>query len=121
MVDSPFKGKVLKHIHEDPIAQHSGYLKTYQRAKRDFHWVEMEGDIKRLVRNVWSFKLKNMKLCPLQACCNHCLYPQQAWIDISMDFIEGLPSSKGYSVIYVVVDRFNKYGHFIAFCHPYTA
>ena len=37
-----------------------------------------------------------------------------------MDFIEGLPLSKGDSVIMVIVDRFNKYSHFIPMAHPYT-
>ncbi|KAL4196489.1 hypothetical protein AMTRI_Chr04g183520 [Amborella trichopoda] len=37
-----------------------------------------------------------------------------------MDFIDGLPNSKGSSTILVVVDRLSKYAHFTAITHPYT-
>ena len=47
--------------------------------------------------------------------------PQGVWMDLSMDFIEGLPKSQGYSVILIVVDRLTKYAHFMAVKHPYTA
>jgi len=43
------------------------------------------------------------------------------WRDLSMDFIEGLPKSEGYSVILVAVDIFTKFAHFIPLKHAYTA
>ena len=38
-----------------------------------------------------------------------------------MDFITGLPKSKGKSVIMVVVDRLTRYAHFCALSRPFKA
>lgn len=43
------------------------------------------------------------------------------WEDISLDFITGLPRSKGHEAILVVVDRLLKHSHFIPLKHPYIA
>jgi hypothetical protein len=46
--------------------------------------------------------------------------PPRSWHSISMDFVEGLPTSSKQNVILVSVDRFTKYVHFIPPSHPYT-
>lgn len=38
-----------------------------------------------------------------------------------MDFIRGLPKSKGKDTIMVVVDRLSKAAHFTPLSHPYSA
>lgn len=47
--------------------------------------------------------------------------PKTLFSDISMDFISGLPKSKGKEVVFMVVDRLSKYGHFFALAHPYSS
>lgn len=47
--------------------------------------------------------------------------PSHAWQTVSLDFVDGLPKSKGYNCILVVVDKFSKYAHFLPLAHPFTA
>lgn len=47
--------------------------------------------------------------------------PTQVWTNTSLDFIEGLPTSHGYTVILVIVDKLTKYGHFISLSYRYIA
>ena len=49
------------------------------------------------------------------------LIPSQAWESMSMDFVEALPKLEVKNCIFVVVDRFTKFSHFLSLTYPYTA
>jgi hypothetical protein len=116
----PLKTQVLNYVHSDPMAGHSGYEKTLQRAKRDFYWPGMRSDIKQFIRVCDTCQQnKYENICPT-GLLQPLPIPTRIWTDISMDFIEGLPLSQGHSVIFVIVDRLSKYAHFVSLSHPYS-
>ena len=58
------------------------------------------------INQLWAYYRSLGLLQPLHI-------PKSSWLDISMDFIEVLPKSKGYSIINVVVDWITKPAYFV--------
>nr|GEW03432.1 putative mitochondrial protein [Tanacetum cinerariifolium] len=117
---SPWILKLFCEFHNSVVGGHSGALKTQRRMAKEVYWVGMKKDIEKLVtecdicqRTKYSTMAPNGLLQPLN-------FPTRVWAEITMDFIDGLPKSKGYMVILVVVDRLSKYAHFVPLRHPYT-
>jgi len=107
--------KLVQILHSSPIGGHSGVSATIKhiqnclaRVKEASYWV--------------CAKLPNL---PAQSVSGPGLLQPLAtpssWHTISLDFVEGLPSSHGYNCILVVVDLFSKYSHFLALKHPFRA
>lgn len=108
----------IKEIHS---ATHEGYEKLVYRIKQVFRWKKLAQTVKDYIKSCSVCQQnKNDALNP-----KGLLYPlpipNQVWEDISMDFIEGLPKSKGKTVIFVIVDRLSKYSHFSSLKHPFSA
>jgi hypothetical protein len=81
----------------------------------------MRNDIKKFVQECRVCQ-ENKHETVLSAGLLHPLpIPSRVWSDISLDFIEGLLVSQGFSIIMVVIDRLTKYGHFLPLAHPYSA
>ena len=41
---------VLHQVHDNPLGGHLGFLKTLHRVKRDFYWLGLRANVRKLVR-----------------------------------------------------------------------
>lgn len=107
---------LLQEAHGGGLMGHFGVYKTHEVLAAHFFWPRMRRDVERLVARCTTCQKAKSRLN------NHGLYmplpvPTLPWLDISMDFVLGLPrTKKGRDSIFVVVDRFSKMAHFIP-CH----
>lgn len=111
---------LLKSFHASAFGGHSGRRTTYHRLKKLFYWPKLKEAVKKLVSECPICQINRFENIHIPGLLNPLEIPQVAWTHISMDFIEGLPKSKGKDVILVVVDRLTKYAHLLTLSHPYT-
>ncbi|KAA0057631.1 pol protein [Cucumis melo var. makuwa] len=97
--DSAVKTELLSEAHSSPFSMHPDSTKMYQDLKR-----------------VKAPRQKPAGLLqPLSI-------PEWKWENVSMDFITGLPRTlRGFTAIWVVVDRLTKSAHFVPGKSTYTA
>ena len=103
----------VNEAHEGGLMGNFGVQKTLDTLKEYFYWPHMKNDVQDFWGRCIVCKRAKSKIMP------HGLYtplpiPEHPWMDISMDFVLGLPkTSTGKDSIFVVVDRFFKMAHFI--------
>ncbi|KAA0043136.1 putative Retrotransposon protein [Cucumis melo var. makuwa] len=120
--DSAVKTELLSEAHSSPFSMHPGSTKMYQDLKRVYWWRNMKRQVAEFVskclvcRQVKAPRQKPAGLLqPLSV-------PEWKWENVSMDFITRLPRTlRGFTVIWVVVDRLTKSAHFISGKSTYTA
>ncbi|KAL0549596.1 hypothetical protein IC582_014082 [Cucumis melo] len=120
--DSAVKTELLAEAHNSPFSMHPGSTKMYQDLKRVYWWRNMKREVAEFVskclvcQQVKAPRQKPVGLLqPLSI-------PEWKWENVSMDFITGLPRTlRGFTVIWVVVDRLTKSAHFVPGKSTYTA
>ena len=107
------RSKVLQWSHSSNLACHPGVRRTMALLRQRFWWPSMAADTQSFVRACAVCarnKTPNLRpsglLQPLPV-------PRRPWSHISIDFVTGLPSSEGMTVILTIVDRFSKMVHFV--------
>ncbi|XP_029126278.1 uncharacterized protein LOC109793894 [Cajanus cajan] len=104
---------LVSESHGGGLMGHFGIKKTLEILQEHFFWPHMKRDVQKFCEHCVVCKMAKSKSLP------HGLYtplptPEYPWIDISMDFVLGLPRTKnGKDFIFVVFDRFSKMAHFI--------
>jgi len=97
---------LVKEAHEGGLMGHFWVAKTLDTLHGHFFWPNMRKSIHNFYDKCIARRKAKSKVQP------HGLYtplpiPYKPWVDISMDFILGLPKiSKGMDSIFVIVDCF---------------
>ena len=113
---SSLRELLVREAHGGGLMGHFGVRKTLDVLTEHFFWPHMRRDVERVCGKCITCKQAKSRVLP------HGLYtplpiPSEPWVDLSMDFVLGLPRSKrGKDSVFVVVDRFSKMAHFIP-CH----
>ncbi|KAD7479941.1 hypothetical protein E3N88_03077 [Mikania micrantha] len=113
--------KLLQEAHDTPTGGHGGFLKTLKRLSSQYFWPHMNKDIRLHVQNCITCQQQKYQTTSPAGLLQPLPIPNQIWEDVSMDFIVGLPPSKRFDTILVVIDRLSKYAHFLSLSHPFTA
>jgi hypothetical protein len=99
---------LVREAHGGGLMGHFGVKKTLDILHEHFFWPKMKKDVNRICGRCSTCRKAKSKVLP------HGLYtplpvPSEPWVDISMDFVLGLPRTKrGRDSIFVIVDRFSK-------------
>ncbi|KAL0541655.1 hypothetical protein IC582_021709 [Cucumis melo] len=96
--------------------------KMYQDLKRVYWWRNMKREVAEFVsRCLVCQQVKAPRQKPA-GLLQPLSIPEWKWENVSMDFITGLPRTlRGFTVIWVVVDRLTKSAHFVPGKSTYTA
>lgn len=109
---SQLKQKLLQEYHATPMAGHTGVKRTLARLAAIFYWPNMRKDVENFVAICTICQQTKYSTQPPAGLLQPLPVPSMVWEHVTVDFITGLPLSKTFSVIMVVVDRLTKYTHF---------
>ncbi|GKB06275.1 putative mitochondrial protein, partial [Tanacetum coccineum] len=116
--DPELRKELVQHFDGEAIGGHSGAHVTMKKLGSLFYWKGLKKMVKQMVRDCDVCQSQKLDLSAYPGLIQPLPIPERIWKEVSMDFIEKLPTSHG---ILVVVDKLSKYAHFIPLAHPFTA
>ena len=96
--------RVLQQHHDHPLAGHYGQSKTIELIRRSYSWPGLRKMVKSYCKTCTTCRRGKPVRHKPYGTLQQLPIPEKPWNSISMDFIEQLPKSAGYTAILVVVD-----------------
>ncbi|RZB86790.1 Transposon Tf2-9 polyprotein isoform A [Glycine soja] len=118
---TPFTALLLEEFHSSPLDDHTGVSKTLHHLRQNFDWPHIQEDVRRYIVQCPSCEQTKYETKKAAGLLQPLPIPSHVWEDLSLDFIIGLLSSHGFTMILVFVDRFSKGAHFGALPAHHTA
>lgn len=113
-VPNAARGAVIHWAYAAQFLCHPNVSRTITLLRRHFWWRLLHKDVKEYVSTCSTFACKKSSTKHPSGLLHPLTTPHQPWSHITLDFVTGLPSSSGKSVILTIADRFSKAAHFIA-------
>src|SRR5882672_5848896 len=100
--------RVLQYSHDHPLAGHFGQTKTLHQVRMHYYWSGLPNYVKDYCKSCTTCSRAKPVCHKPYGLLKQLPIPEKPWNSISMDFIEKLPQSSGYTSILVIVDRLSK-------------
>lgn len=103
----------MRECHDSRWARHPGIQRTLALLMENYFWPKMREDVEAYMKTCLVCQQDKVENQLPPGLLEPLPILDKPWESVSMDFIVGLPPSKGCGWILIVVDRFSKYGVFI--------
>ncbi|GJW48835.1 putative nucleotidyltransferase, ribonuclease H [Tanacetum coccineum] len=105
---------ILKECHDSKWTGHPRIKRTLTLVEGTYYWPRVEEDVETFVRTCLICQKDKIHQKKSGGLLEPLLTPKGPWESVSMDFITRFLKSEERGSIIMVVDRFSKYGTFIA-------
>ena len=104
---------VLRFKHDHPLSGHYGQRHTLDLVRCEYTWPGVRTYVKDYVKSCTACARAKTPRHHPYSMLKQLPIPERPWNSISMDFIEQLPTSSGFTAILVIVDHLSKQVLFI--------
>jgi len=89
---APIEKLLIREVHSGSLAGHYGENKTLSMLQEHYYWVRMSKDVQNILKRCATCQVAKSYLLP-QGLYTPPPVPTTPWVDVSMDFVLGLPKT----------------------------